>query len=715
MGHLRPPVAACTGLPALAGVLLLALAGLGRGAEWSAPKIELPKDLRHPAVACTPQELARLREAFKATGPGHDIVAGTIDRADRALKQPVAFPPRGGQHNAWYQCEACQMGLVTVDDTHHKCPKCSKVYSGEPYDDVVFERLHEANLRNMTAAAWAYAVTGEAKYADFARRVLLGYAERYRAYPYHDSSRRTGEKAGRSGGHLFEQTLNEACSMTHDVAPAFDLVHDALSDDDRKAIADGLLRPMLENIARNKAGKSNWQTWHNAAFIWGGAALGDVAWVRQAVEDPENGFLYQMGVSVSDEGMWYENSWGYHFYTLSAMVQIVEGARRLGIDLWSHPTLKRMFTLPVRYVMADGSLPRFGDDVQTTIAHAIRYMEPAYHAYRDADLAALLPARPSWESVLFGRPVAERAPPEVAGSEVFPGAGHAILRTKGDAGLTAAMTFGPYGGFHGHFDKLSFVFFGHGRELGVDPGRAKSQAYRLPIHANWYKATVGHNAVVVDGASQKPAAGKLERFAAAQTHAAVVARCDAAYPGVRHRRMLCLAPGYLLVVDDLASDEPRRFDWLYHSRAASVGCPVAANETVPADKAQGWAYLANLKAGATDGPVRVEFADKDVTTHLTVAAQGATDVTVGDGPGASVLERVPLAILTRRGKAAQFACVLEPVAKGREPAVTAVEVQAEAGGMRIRIRSGAATDTVTLTSDHQFTVTCGDTIVLTGK
>ena len=42
--------------------------------------------------------------------------------------------------------------------------------------------------------------------------------------------------------------------------------------------------------------------------------------------------------------------------------------------------------------------------------------------------------------------------------------------------------------------------FCHGRELGVDPGRARSQAYRLPIHTGWYKATVGHNAVLVDGA-----------------------------------------------------------------------------------------------------------------------------------------------------------------------------------------------------------------------
>ena len=69
------------------------------------------------------------------------------------------------------------------------------------------------------------------------------------------------------------------------------------------------------------------------------------------------------------------------------------------------------------------------------------------------------------------------------------GAGHALL-FEGDCSL--ALTFGPFGGFHGHFDKLSFVWFGKGRELGVDPGRARSQAYRLRIHREWYRATLSH-------------------------------------------------------------------------------------------------------------------------------------------------------------------------------------------------------------------------------
>ena len=692
--------------------------GFCRGEERTMPEIELPKTVKHPFIACTAEELARLQAAYKETGPLRDVIANyAVTKANRATSQPIEFPPRGGQHNQWYQCDACQIALKTIDDTHHQCPKCRKVHTGEPYDDVIFARKHEANLSNMLSAGWAYAITGKREYAQFAAKVLLGYAERYRSYPYHSNDRKGGATTSRSGGHLFEQTLNEAAAMAGKIAPAYDLIHDSgvLSPQDHDSIRTGLLAPMLRNIEKNHAGMSNWQTWHNAAFIWGGAMVQDANWIRQAVEDPKNGFAFQMKASITSDGMWYENSWGYHFYTLSAMVAIAEGARRIGIDLYTHPSLKKMFTLPIRYTMADGSLPRFGDDVNTSVSSAAYMLEYACNAYKDASLGDLLPVSPNWQSIMFGRKVEQHPRVQVQGSEVFRGAGHAILRTKGEAGLSAAMTFGPYGGFHGHFDKLTFVFFGHGKELGVDPGRAASQAYRLPIHTNWYKPTIGHNGVLVDAATQKPAEGKLESFACCDTHAAVVASCEAAYPGVKHRRMLCMTPTYLLVFDDLAADKDRRFDWLYHNRGASFRCPAADKDGKLGESYAGQEYVSNIKVGRTDDPIRVEFAGDDVTTHLTAAAGAKTEVRIGDGVGASVMDRVPLAMITRYGQTAQFAVVLEPVAKGGKPAVSGLQVEQTPDGIRITVQNGAQKDTVLLGADGKLTVSSGQKVVLTNK
>ena len=686
--------------------VLSCLPAAGRTSAQPDLKIVLP-EREHPHLACTAEELGRLRRAYRHRGAEYDVVAAYVKDAERFIDDPVAFPARGGQHNQWYQCDECQMALKTVNAAHHQCPKCKKVYSGPPYDDVVFSRRHSRNLQRMRTATWAYAISSDARFAEYAAGVLLGYAERYTDYPYHSASRETQSSWGRkAGGHLFEQTLTEASSLATHIGPAYDLIHDSstLSATDHRKIREGLLLPMLRNIDKNQAGKSNWQTWHNAAMLWGGALVQDPAWIRKAVADPSNGFYHQMDVSVSQEGMWYENSWGYHFYTLQALVNMAETARRLDVNLWSDERLKRMFTLPVHYTMGDGMLPRFGDDVNSSVRRVGRLFEPAYHAYGDPQILALLDDRPRFESVLLGRDVRVTSEPPALKSMVFEDAGHAILRTHGQAGLTAAMTFGPYGGFHGHYDKLSFVFFGYGQELGVDPGRARSQAYRLPIHTNWYKATISHNAVLVDGRSQKPAAGKLLLFERESDYTAVAASCDDAYPAVQHTRWLILTDTYLLVCDRLHSDTERRFDWLYHNRGKRVICDATLDPVSLAQEDPGGEYIQDAKQGATDAAIRIRFEDTNVTTHLTMAARRASTVTVGEGVGASVTDRVPMAVIGREDADACFVAVLEPTNAGSEPRVAGIRCTETGQGLAITIESDRGTDHVRIAPDHKVSV-----------
>ncbi len=665
--------------------------------SWALPTIALPERDGHPMVAVTRDERTRLRR-HRDRQP----VKARIARAEAALAREITYPPRGGQHNQWYQCEPCQMGLETVSDTKHRCPKCGKVYTGEPYDDVIYSRIHGANLRVAADCAWAYAITGQRRFAEKARAILIGYADRYRSYPRHDAHR--NPKPSRGGAHIKEQTLSEASMMVTLIAPAADLIldSDVLSDEDRRHIRQDLILPILENLNGHRAGKGNWQTWHNAAMIWGGAVLGDPTWIERALTQKGNGFLYQMDVSVTDDGMWYENSWGYHFYTLHALVSIAEGSRRLGIDLWAHPRFKRMFTLPIRYGMPGGLLPRFGDDVNSSLTRRDALYEPAYAAYRDERLLAALPKRETWLSILYGRDTKKTAKTPSLGSEVFTTAGHAILRTEGRAGLAAAVTFGPYGGFHGHFDKLSFVFFGHGRELGVDPGRAKSQAYRLPIHTQWYKATLGHNAVLVDGRSQQPAEGALEAFAATPHAAVAVVRCDEAYEGVRYRRILAMTPEYLLVVDDLDSDNEHDYAWVYHNRGQRATCEQVTSPVDLSDAKDGLAYLQETRRDRVTLPVEVAFKDESVTTHLSLNGWGKATLLTGDGPGASVLERVPLVMLETRGRAMRFAGVLEPVRLSDAPAVKGIELASatvSASSHWLTVKREGGEDTLTVTAD----------------
>jgi hypothetical protein len=253
--------------------------------------------------------------------------------------------------------------------------------------------------------------------------------------------------------------------------------------------------------------------------------------------------------------------------------------------------------------------------------------------------------------------------------------------------------------------------------LGVDPGRAASQAYCLPIHTNWYKATIGHNAVIVDGQSQAPAEGKLLLFGANESYVAVLTQCDAAYKGVGYKRLLCLTPTYLLVVDELSADADHRFDWVYHNRGTVIRCEVASQPgLIVPDETRGLTYIGqeyikNVKAGSTDDQVSVAFVDDEVTTHLTVAGATGTEIYTGNGVGASVADRVPLAMLTRHGRSVRFVAVIEPTARGHKPAVTSVSAGPDQDALQINIRNGETQDIVNLNQKRLTFSSNGKTVL----
>jgi len=95
--------------------------------------------------------------------------------------------------------------------------------------------------------------------------------------------------------------------------------------------------------------------------------------------------------------------------------------------------------------------------------------------------------------------------------------------------------------------------------------------------------------------------------------------------------------------------------------------------------------LKNMRRGMSDGPIRARFNDTNLETHLTFNAVEGTGVLTGDGPFRSVQDRVPLLRVSRRGSAAHFAAVLEPVRAGQTATVSRVTMAGGDEGYRIRI------------------------------
>lgn len=519
----------------------------------------------------------------------------------------LALPPEGGQWSGWYVCPTHGAQLTYLGPDRHQCPIDGHVFDEHRFQQVIYGRMHNQLATWARDLALAWRLGGDASSCAQAAAILGAYADAYAGYPLHDKD---GGGAN-SGGRVLAQTLDEAVWLIS-MAWAFDLTDGCpgFSAAARAHVEQGLLRPAVDVIRRNGAGVSNWQSWHNAAIAAVGFAVDEPTLIAAAIDDPQQGLRFQMANSVTADGFWYEGSWSYHFYALDPLMQLAQMGRRAGVDLFAEPALQSMFRAPVAFAMPDGTLPPFNDASATSLTASARFFEAAWETYRDPLYLGVLGRGARGRDALFWgaadvTPVASAPPPSV----LFEDAGYAVLRA-GDAWL--GLDFGPHGGWHGHFDKLGFVYAARGATLAIDPG---TQSYAAPTHTTWDKVTVAHNTVVVDERSQAEATGAWHRFVGLSGLAAAAASAGPVYgaapePHVELLRTMVLTPEY--VVDRFrvtASDgAPHDVDWVLHAPGvASTTLPVTPWAGFPA--ADGYQHLKQTKAAATPGGWEVRFDD----------------------------------------------------------------------------------------------------------
>ena len=269
-----------------------------RGDEGTETPMRIPIHMpaeAHPCLYLTPEEVRAARVRARTEPWARPIAEKILRAADKALSSRLDIPHKPGQWAGWYSCKACGTKLVARSPTEHVCPKCGKVYTGGMYDGVYVSHEHSQWCQEALDLALAYVLEPKEAYAARVRKILLEYASFYTELPLHDYRGRTGKKSLARGARLTAQTLDEARLLVL-LARAYDLVYDAscLDDADRHAIEADLIRPMVDTIRRNPWGRLNWQSWHNAAIISAGLVLSDAKLVDEAINDPKNGFLFQM-------------------------------------------------------------------------------------------------------------------------------------------------------------------------------------------------------------------------------------------------------------------------------------------------------------------------------------------------------------------------------------------------------------------------------------
>ena len=429
---------------------------------------------------------------------------------------------------------------------------------------------HKRNYRSIYGAGLLYRLTGEPKYRDFARDLLLAYAKLYPTLGPHPAA------ANQVPGRLFWQSLNDSVWLVHGIQ-GYDAIRDSLTPEQRRTIDDNVFRRMAAFQVGEKANFDrihNHATWAAAGVGMTGFVLRDPGLVEVALKGTDKsgkaGFLRQLDLLFSPDGYYSEGPY-YQRYALQPFVVFAQAIEandpqrqifqyRDGIVLKAVTTAIQLtydgYFFPLNDAMPDKSLKT--EELYQGVAIA-------YGATHDPGLLSIA----QWQGRTVLSPQGREVARDLAAGKArpFPFASM-LLRDgpAGDQGALAILRDGPgaadqvlvakntaQGMGHGHFDKLGWLLYDQGNAIVTDYGaarflniEAKDGGRYLDENDSWAKQTVAHNTLVVDEASHF--GGKLKAAEAlAPRQLAFVgegktrlstAEMAGAYPGVTFRRTL---------------------------------------------------------------------------------------------------------------------------------------------------------------------------------
>lgn len=600
----------------------------------------------------------------------------------------VQAQPGGYYHDYFCPQHGVQLVFDPASPRAHRCPVDNALVIGDPFDAAwrwfVNNRLAEGSIR--LALLWR--LEGNPDHLNTLIKILQDYADHYPAY------QRMPTTVANPGVATYT-TLDESVWVLP-LVWAFDLIREALSLQQIEHIGAQLLAPVAAHLVEHHfSGVHNFACWHNAAIGAIGVVLKRSDLVDFAIKG-KFGFETQVREGVLADGLWFEGSFSYHFYALAALLHLVKATRHLpGLDLGSHPAIRAMFLAPIQSVYPDWSLPATNDcwyftslvaDCCHGVPPAPAFYEIGFAWYGDPLFAQALQRayaqspRDSLDAFLFGTPSLPVVSQEPLPSTHLPTSGYAILRSEAqrdDAQRYLLLKYGPHGGGHGHPDKLNLILYANGQRLSADLG---APGYGFDLFEGWYRQTISHNSITIDGLSQSPSTGQIHTYRGDGplqiADASVNWPSDevvepAVYRGVYMRRLLLARPDYFLDLVWVESPEPRQIDWIYHSNGVLATTLHGQTSISTQGQGEGYQHIVNTCCAPMDDDFTTSWQVERGGVQLFVASTGHGVAIIGQAPGHPPTELRTVLIQRRQAPRATFLSLFHPYQAG--PTITTVE------------------------------------------
>ncbi|PNU02308.1 hypothetical protein A8V01_26720, partial [Novosphingobium guangzhouense] len=450
----------------------------------------------------------------------------------------------------------------------------------------------------LEALALAFRVTGQAKYAQGARTILLQRAARTDWLTDAPLARRDPPWKSDLG-------MGYAAAST---GIAYDAVRDTLSQADRQTIVQGLIRgailPIMDDwidgakrIHALDTMGHNW--WAHIVFGAGVAALAvrpddprGLEWARRIDEASVEWFEFP-GTRIGTKPPTFGRDGAYSetvSYAELALHSLMLFRRSWTEAMGTAPSPIKGLDKIAGYFLAT-SYPRsegwvslnFGDsrppscgchtlaDLWALGDHNPEYLKyiagfsgvPAKDAWKDATNLPYFPDAPARAS----------ASSSIGASRTYVSRDQGLLTMRSDWSPDATL-LGVKSGFtwnHNHADAGSFILYHKGHTLIADSGHS---GYSTPEYDGYYRQSEAHNVVTIDGHAE-PASDLYDGSASMGTIDHVLdtpniryAWADATGPTSRYfqrnYRNILWVGDTILLVDDLRSRDAGQFEWLLH-------------------------------------------------------------------------------------------------------------------------------------------------------
>lgn len=562
-------------------------------------------------------------------------------------------------------CPKCKQGRLQV--TPHwlqvKCDKCGYTEQHTLVADAtwigMWSEIHGAGP-NPVALGRAYLASVDERYAKKAIALLTLLGRGYGQLTWHNAMHPDGwthaepatpdAMTNGASARWGNSPTYGTDFMVAGLAMMHNMVVDSPSwtEEQRKIVHEGFWVPVATELMKITPGISNMNDIINRDLILAGFSTGDTNMLYR-------GTLYPTGIAgrmrdISPDGFSDEGSaLNYHFAAMREWLPSIELLINSGIN----------FPGVIDRAVAALKMPRERSSL-SGLAYCTGNSGQAWFSVPlDHDMFKLadriLPAD-SWP----------RQRHYSSEPHLFHDAGWGILRSGLDADKQVMVNV-DFGRSHGHgdLDRMNLGLLAFGVPLSADPGSSynfNTNAVAGPAQGSMEGPLVA-NTVVVDGQHQIPGAGKLVEWQIKPDVQRLAAETDGVYLGVAWRRSVALLDGIVVVVDDLHSDKPHRYESAWHHYGhATIG--------------EGCA-LSTLRQPLGDGPYEQVLNPKAISGRLIAMdwiyegvhvcawqPANAGQLTYTGQTGVCWENTRGLAVdglyVRREGKTARFVTVLEP-------------------------------------------------------